>query len=157
MNERTVRLNVNMPAGHGAGCPDWMRLFRFMVAGQTPLLQEDTTKASYSHYLLGPPSPTPPDGREVWCLQATGFYDGCFLPGSTDRQVQPTDFASPKHFLPPGIQCVLIIPWITELYRPAPPQLEPLCVCMCVCACTHTHTRTHVYLFDSFNWGQGIG
>lgn len=67
---------------------------------------------------------------------------GCFLSGWTDRS-NPTDFvSSPAHFLPPGTQCVLIISLITELDRPAPSQLEPLCVPVCVCA----HAFTFVSL-----------
>lgn len=73
---------------------------------------------------------------------------GCFLPGWPDTSTLQT-LSSSVHFLPPGTRCILIIPLITELDPPAPSQLEPLCVPVYVCI--------HIYLFDAFNWGQGIG
>lgn len=77
-----------------------------------------------------------------------GVYDGSAA-GRTEQTGPALNFvSSPGHFLPPGTQCLLITPLITELACPLPLNSN---LCVCLYARAHTHTHIHVYLFDSFN------
>lgn len=144
MNERAVHLNFNTPAGHGAGRPDWIRLCRFMAAGQTPPLQEDTTKASYSHYPLGPPSRTPPTGGKFGVYRPRAFMTGV-LPARLNRQTGPTYRLCES--------CTVSPTWHTmRPYCPLNYWAGPSCslstrtfVRAHVCVCMHAHTHLSLW------------
>lgn len=144
VNECTVNLNFNMPAGHGAGRQDWIHLFKFKVAAETPPLQEATTKANhhYSHSPLGPPSPTPRRERE-WTLVFTGrrgFMMGV-LPARLNRECQSSRLCESS-------SCTFSSTWHTmSPYYPFNYWAGSLCsfssrtfVCMCVCLCVYVCT-----------------
>lgn len=101
--------------GHGAGGEE--HVCKLGVPSRPlPPVQEGTAQVSprsaIPHWGLS--SPTASE-REIWCLQAMGVDDG----GAAGRTQQPGPalnfVSSPVHFLPPGTQCLPIIPLITEL------------------------------------------
>lgn len=104
-----------MPAGHGAGGQE--HVCKLGVPSRPlPRVQEGTAEVSHRSDIpyWGLSSPTASE-REIWCLQARGVYDGVAA-GRTEQTGPALNFvSSPVHFLPPGTQCLLIIPLITEL------------------------------------------
>lgn len=108
-----------LKSSYASGSRGWCKLG--VPSRPLPPVQEGTAKVSHRPAVphWGRPNPTASE-RGIWCLQAMGVYDG----GAASRIEQTGPalnlVSSPVRFLPPGTQCLLIIPLITELACPLP-------------------------------------
>lgn len=151
MNACTVHLNFHMPVGHRAGHQDWIHLFKDhedpAYSGRHDWSQPPVRAITR----WGLPSPIPWQEGNVVFTGHGGFMMGV-LPVRLNRQVQPYRLCE--------FSCTFSPTWHTmRRYYPFNYWAGPPCslstrtfVCA-VCA----RTRIHICLFDSFNWGQGIG